>query len=79
MITAVQNQDVYIIRFQYNPVIVQMVKNVPGRVYDPTHKYWTIPLDKLGFFINQLKGTPYEYGFQVYSNEPYPEAEEPVS
>lgn len=69
MITAVQNQEVYIIRFQYDPNIVQLVKNVPGRIYDPAHKYWTIPLDKLGFLINQLKGTIYEYQFQVYSTE----------
>ena len=69
MITAVQNQDLYIIRFQYDPVLVQLVKNVPGRLYVPDHKYWTIPVDKLGFLINQIKGTPYESLFKVYSAE----------
>ena len=69
MITAVQNQDVYIIRFQYDPEIVKLIKNVPGRQYDPEHKYWTIPLDRLGFLISQLQGTGYEQQFQVYSAE----------
>ena len=69
MITAVQNQEVYIIRFKYDPEIVQLVKNVPGRQYVPEHKYWTIPLARLGFLQQQLKGTPYETQFKVYSAE----------
>ena len=69
MITAVQNQDVYIIRFQYDPEIVRLIKNVPGRQYDPDHKYWTIPLDRLGFLIVQLQGTAYENQLKVYSAE----------
>lgn len=69
MITAVQNQDVYIIRFSYDPEIVRLVKNVPGRRYDPDHKYWTIPLDRIGFFLIQLQGTPYESQIKVYTAE----------
>ena len=69
MITAVQNQDVYIIRFGYDPEIVRLVKNVPGRRYDPDHKYWTIPLDRIGFFLIQLQGTPYESQIKVYTAE----------
>lgn len=68
-ITAVQNQDVYIIRFPYDPEIIRLVKNVPGRQYDPNHKYWTIPLDRLGFLIAQFHGTPYEGKLDVYSAE----------
>lgn len=68
-ITAVQNQDVYIIRFPYDPKIIRLVKNVPGRQYDPNHKYWTIPLDRLGFLIAQFHGTPYEGRLDVYSAE----------
>ena len=41
MITAVQDNDVYIIRFQYDAELVKLVKNVPGRRYVPEHKYWT--------------------------------------
>ena len=69
MITAVQNQDTYIIRFQYDPEIVKLIKSVPGRLYVPDHKYWTIPLARLGFLISQLKGTPYENLLQIYSAE----------
>ena len=69
MITAVQHQDVYIIRFQYDPDFIKLLKNVPGRQYVPEQKYWTIPWDKLGFLINQVKGTPYEYQFKIYSAE----------
>lgn len=69
MITVVQNKDVYIIRFPYDRNIIQMVKNVPGRRWDPDNKYWTIPLDRLGFFISQVRGSQYEEMLQVYSAE----------
>lgn len=69
MITVVQNQDTYIIRFQYDPEIISLVKNVPGRQYVPEHKYWTIPADKLGFLINQFQGTRFDGLLQVYSTE----------
>ena len=69
MITVVQNQDIYIIRFQYNPEVVKLIKNVPGRMYVPEQKYWTIPLARLGFLISQFKGTPYENLVQIYSAE----------
>ena len=69
MITAVQNQNVYIIRFKYDPELVRLIKNVPGRQYEPNQKYWTIPLDRLGFFVVQLQGTPYENMLKVYSAE----------
>ena len=69
MITAVQNQDIYIIRFQYDPEIVGLIKNVPGRLYVPDHKYWTIPVDRLGFLIAQLQGTRFRHQLQIYSAE----------
>lgn len=69
MITAVQDNDIYIIRFQYDPELIKLVKNVPGRIWVNDKKYWTIPLGRLGFLINQLKGTKYEAQLEVYSNE----------
>lgn len=69
MITAVQNQEVYIIRFPYDPEVVRLIKNVPGRQYVPEQKYWTIPLGRLGFLISQFQGTPYEHQFEIYSAE----------
>ena len=71
MITAVQENDLYIIRFPYDTEIIKLIKNVNGRnfVNNGGQKYWTIPVDRLGFLIAQLKGTPYENQLQVYSNE----------
>ena len=69
MITVVQKQDIYEIRFKYNPEILYLVKNVPGRRYVPEQKYWTIPVDRLGFLIRQFKGTPYENDLKIYSAE----------
>jgi len=73
MITAVQQEDVYVIRFNYNPEIIMMVKNVPGRQYVPEHKYWTIPIDRLGFLLSQFRGTQYENQIQVYTDEHFNE------
>lgn len=69
MITAVQKQDIYEIRFKYNPDILQLVKNVPGRQYVPEQKYWTIPVDRIGFLIEQFKNTPYSDQLKIYSAE----------
>lgn len=69
MITAIQENDVYIIRFQYDPQLISLIKNVPGRCWDAQKKYWTVPKDRLGFLLNQFKGTPYEQYVEVYNDE----------
>lgn len=69
MITAVQNREVYILYFPYDPDLIPLIKNVPGRKYVPEKKYWTIPLDRIGFLVTQLQGTPYEHQFRVISAE----------
>ena len=69
MITVTQHNDQYEIRFPYDQTIVEHVKNVPGREWHPDTKCWTIPLARLGFFIAQVKGTPYERQVQIFSNE----------
>lgn len=69
MINVVQNNDQYEIRFPYDPAVVELVKNVPGRTWHPESKFWSIPLARLGFFIAQVKGTPYESQVQIFSNE----------
>lgn len=60
MISIVQQGEVYEIRFRYDPFLVSTVKLIPGRQWNPDGKFWTIPRDKLGFLLNQLKGTKYE-------------------
>lgn len=69
MINVVQSGDVYTVRFPYDRNLIYIVKNIPGRRWDPEHKYWTIPLDRLGFLISQLRGSQYESQLQVYSDE----------
>ena len=69
MITVTQNEDVYEVRFPYDPNIVYLVKSVPGRRWNPDNKFWTIPKDKLGFLINAFKGTIYESMVKVLSEE----------
>ena len=69
MILVTQNKDVYEIRFPYDVAIIEHVKNVPGRMWNPQGKFWYIPLARLGFLISQFKGTPYERQLQIQSQE----------
>ena len=71
MISVIENKiaGVYEIRFQYDPDLVELVKNVAGRRWIPEYKMWTIPRDRLGFLMNQLKGTTYEQYLVVQSSE----------
>ena len=46
-----------------------MVRNIPGRRWIPERKLWTIPVDKLGFFMNAIEGTPYASQLRVQSDE----------
>ena len=69
MISVIQNNDVYEIRFRYDPTLVDMVKQVPGRMWHNESKMWTIPKNNLGFFLNQIKGTVYENICKIDSME----------
>lgn len=69
MISMIQNNDVYEIRFRYDPTLVDMVKQVPGRLWHNESKMWTIPKNNLGFFLNQIKGTVYENICKIDSME----------
>lgn len=69
MITVKQNGEVYEISFPYDPAVIYHVKSVPGRRWLAEHKMWTIPRDKLGFFINAVKGTEYESFLNIISDE----------
>lgn len=69
MINIKQNADVYEVTFKYDPLVVDLVKNVPGRRWNPNEKKWTIPADKLGFLLAQFKGTQYESFVNISSDE----------
>lgn len=59
----------YIVTFSYDPNVIYMVKQVPGRRWHPDSKYWTIPDDRIGFLISQFKGTVYESQLMVQSED----------
>lgn len=69
MINVIQNDKVYEISFPYDINVISLIKNVPGRCWVPERKIWTIPLDRLGFLINQFKGTDYESSLNIVSDE----------
>ena len=69
MISVIQNNEVYEIKFPYNLDVLDMVRNIPGRRWIPERKLWTIPVDKLGFFMNAIEGTPYASQLRVQSDE----------
>lgn len=69
MIQIIENNDVYDVIFPYNKDIVLLIKNVPGKAWNPALKKWTIPKDRLGWFLNELKGTPYEGSYTIQSSE----------
>ena len=69
MILVTQNNDLYEIRFPYDRDAIDLVKNVPGRMWHPEEKFWSIPKARLGFLIAQLKGTIYESQLQIQSDE----------
>ena len=69
MIKVIQNEDVYEVSSKYDPVLIQLIKQIPGRMWNPDKKVWTIPKDRLGFLYSQLKGTVYENSVELYSKE----------
>lgn len=69
MISVIQNDTVYEIRFKYDPEIIQIIKTVNGRQWNPERKFWTIPVDRLGFLLNAFKGTKFEQTIQIQSSE----------
>ena len=69
MILVTQNKDTYEIRFPYDANVVNLVKAVPGRVWNPQGKFWSIPADRLGFLLEVFKGTNYESQISIQSNE----------
>lgn len=69
MITVTQQGDTYEIKSPYDAGLVELIKLVPSRRWNPEAKVWTIDGNRLGFFLNQIKGTRYEPAVQVISGE----------
>lgn len=69
MISVIQVNDTYQIRFRYDPDLVTIMKSIPGKQWCPEIKAWTIPTARLGFLLNKVKGTVYEPQIQIHSFE----------
>lgn len=69
MINVIQHEDTYHITFPYDYRIKELVKEVPGRQWNPEGKFWSIPLNHLGMFINVFKGSEFEDMVVIRSNE----------
>ena len=54
MINVIQNGEIYEITFPYDANIVEIIKLIPGRRWNPDAKMWTIPKERLGFLINEF-------------------------
>lgn len=53
-------RDIYEIRSPYNEDLIFLIKQVPGRKYVKERRVWTVPKNKLGFLLKELKGTQFE-------------------
>lgn len=69
MITIKQREADYMVKFPYDPVIVDTVKTIPGRRWNPDEKLWTVPSDKLGWLIKLLETEGYSDQIRILSNE----------
>lgn len=64
-----QNGNYYEIKFKYDPTLVAMIKQIPGKEWNPSEKLWRIHKDKLGMLLNMLKGSKYADTYELQSNE----------
>lgn len=69
MISAIQAGDRYEISFPYDVNLIDIMKSIPGKLWDPYRKVWSIPKEKFGFFLNDIRGTFYEQQLYVQSEE----------
>lgn len=64
-----QNGNYYEIKFKYDPTLVAMIKQIPGKEWNPGEKLWRIHKDKLGMLLNMLKSSKYADAYELQSNE----------
>lgn len=69
MISITQDGSIYSIKSKYDPFLISVIKNVPGRQWVPDKKVWTVPSEHLGWLLNELKGTVYENAINIQSTE----------
>ena len=68
-VLVTQVGEEYQIKFNYDAYLISLIKEIGGRRWNPDLKVWSIPKDKLGFFLNKIKGTVYESVTRIISDE----------
>lgn len=63
-----ESRGLYQIRFDYHPSIIERVKELPDRRWNPQFKCWTVPTMHRG----EVEGFARKYGFRM-GDEPEPE------
>lgn len=69
MIDIIQENNNYIVKFRYDPRLVEIMHNVPAASWDKSRKVWLIHKNQLGTLLANLKGTAWESGTTVYSDD----------
>ncbi len=69
MINVIKDGDVYNIYSKYDPNVISIIKNVPGRKWIPAKKLWTIPNNMLGWLVKEFQNTPYENQVVIQTDE----------
>lgn len=55
------SEDLCKLVFNYNQAIISLVKEIPGRSWNPTEKYWTIPSKEIGRLALSFKNASILY------------------
>ena len=69
MIDIIQENNNYIVKFRYDPRLIDIIHQVPAAQWDKSRKVWLIHKNQLGTLLNLIKGTPWEDNTTVYSDD----------
>lgn len=58
-----------IIRFPYDPRLIEIVRNIPGRLYNPDNKEWWVPFKNISYVIKIFEREGFKIDPKVYELE----------
>lgn len=61
--------DRYAVKFPYNPILVNAIKTIPGRRWEPDKKIWTVGNDKLGWVVKLFSDEGFSDQIKILSDE----------
>lgn len=59
----------YAIKFPYDAMLIDLIKQIPGRRWEPDKKLWTVPNDKLGWVIRLIEDAGRRDEIRILSDE----------